>query len=128
MPKHSRNALTLRAFVCCTGGLQFAINGRIVQPGDDIVFVRKDLADQNGLDSDPNTGVGDLGLSYGDGASNAQSCAQAISNSLPTSQTDVPPDGSANEFGGTVAAECKNPPTQAGCDPATCQVWPQNAK
>ena len=98
-----------------------------MQPGDDIVFVRKDLADQDGVDSNSAIGVGNSGFSYGDGASNAHSCAQATSGALPTGQTDVPPDGSANEFGGTVAAECKDPPTQAGCDPATCQVWPQNA-
>jgi hypothetical protein len=103
-------------------GNDFNIRGRIIEPGDDVVFVRKDLADSLGVDGDAGTGAGDLGTSYGDGPANQQSCAQATSGSLPTGAVGAPEEGDANDFGGVVRRECNIPATVAGCDPSTCQV------
>lgn len=92
-----------------------------------MVFVRKDLADSLGDDSDTSTGIADGGLSYGDGPLNQQSCAQAISGSLSTGAVGAPRDDDPNDFGGVVRRECLAPATAPGCDPNTCQVATEKA-
>ena len=83
------------------------IDGPIAQPGDQIRFIRKDLA-VDGTDSDTSAG-----LINNDHTHN---CAQA--NSLA-----VTPEGPQHEqadYGGTIRRECKT--TLNGCDPNTCTV------
>jgi len=94
-------------------GYNVFIRGALIEPGDQIAFVRKDKA-LDGTDSDTSTGLVD--------ANDAQNCAQANAGTIPLSSIGV--DHSVNDYGGQVRRECKT--TANGCNPSTCVVYPES--
>jgi hypothetical protein len=84
-----------------------------VEPGDDIVFIRKDKA-LNGTDLDPSTGLV--------GNDDAADCDAVNDPRHPVYYEKAPPGA---DYGGTLRRECFT--GAAGCDPATCSNIEGNA-
>jgi hypothetical protein len=94
-------------------GYNVFIKGALIEPGDHIAFVRKDMA-LDGTDVDPNTGVVD--------DNDEANCAQANAGTIPVS--NIGADDTVNDYGGEIRRACQT--TSNGCDPATCTVYPED--
>lgn len=95
---------------CCRYNVY--IKGQLVEPGDHIVFVRKDMA-LDGTDADPSTGL----VTNNDAAN----CAQANAGTIPVGNEGA--DDTVTDYGGQVRRECLG---VGSCDPATCKVYPED--
>ena len=94
-------------------GYEVYIRGALIEPGDDIRFVRKDKA-LDGVDSNTSIGL----VNQNDTAN----CAQANDDTIPVSSIGA--NDLVNDYGGPVRRECST--VQNGCDPNTCVVYPVN--
>jgi hypothetical protein len=94
-------------------GYDVYIKGALIEPGDHVAFVRKDMA-LDGTDTNITSGVLD--------DNDAHNCAQAEVGTLPVSSIGA--DDTVNDYGGEVRRECLT--TANGCDPTDCTVYPEN--
>ena len=85
----------------------------LIEPGDHVAFIRKDMA-LDGTDANTATGVVD--------DNDAANCAQANDGTLPVSSIGA--DDTVNDYGGEVRRECLT--TANGCNPTNCTVYPEN--
>ena len=95
-------------------GYNVFIKGALIEPGDHITFVRKDMA-LDGTDADPNNGVVD--------DNDAANCAQANAGTIPVS--NIGADDTVNDYGGEIRRACKQN-AAPDCNPATCTVYPED--